>query len=76
MFIPYCDESIDLLYMTLNFIVFCRVTSEDEISMNFFTVLGPIGWRTYLWIRMISHVTRLHIHSVDVVSQLERGWCP
>jgi hypothetical protein len=26
--------------------VFCRVTSEDVISMNLFTVLGIIGRRT------------------------------
>jgi hypothetical protein len=46
MFIYCCDESIDLLYMTLTFNVFCKVTSEDVILMNLFMILGPIGRRT------------------------------
>jgi hypothetical protein len=58
--------------MTLTFNVFCRVTSEDVISMNLFTILGPIGRTTlrfcYHWIRMIYHVTTFRIHYVGVVS--------
>jgi hypothetical protein len=38
MFIPYCDESIDFIYMTLSYNVHCRVASEDVISINLFTV--------------------------------------
>jgi hypothetical protein len=75
-----CDESINFIFMTLTYNVFCRVTSEDVISMNLFTVLETIGWTTerycYLWISMIYHITTLHIHSVSVVSQLNRGWYP
>jgi hypothetical protein len=31
--------------MTLTYNVFCRVTSEDVILMNLFTILDPIGQR-------------------------------
>jgi hypothetical protein len=32
--------------MTLNYNAFCRVTSEDVISMSLFMVLETIGWMT------------------------------
>jgi hypothetical protein len=55
----------------------CKVTSEDLISMNLFTVLEIIGQMTkiycYLWIPTIYYVTTLYTHSVSVVSQLDRG---
>jgi hypothetical protein len=38
-----CVESIHLICMTLDYNVFCRVTSEDVISMSLFMVLGTIG---------------------------------
>jgi hypothetical protein len=38
-----CVESIDLIFMTLDYNVFYRVTSEDVISMSLFMVLGTIG---------------------------------
>jgi hypothetical protein len=75
----YCDESIDFIFTTLVYNVFCRIRSDDVISMSLFTVLGTIGRMTwsfcYLWILMIYHVTMLRIHSVSVVSQIDRGWC-
>jgi hypothetical protein len=46
MLIPCCDESIDFIYMTLTYNVLYRVTNEDVISMNLFTVLGVIGQKT------------------------------
>jgi hypothetical protein len=46
MFISFHDESIYFIFMTLSYTVFCRVTSEDVISMNLFTVLEIIGRMT------------------------------
>jgi hypothetical protein len=66
-----CDESIDFIFMTLDYNMFCSVISADVISMSLFTILGTIGQMTYsycyLWILMIYHVTTLRIHSVSVV---------
>jgi hypothetical protein len=43
----YCsDESIDFIFMTLAYNVFCRIVGEDVISMNLFMVLGTIGRTT------------------------------
>jgi hypothetical protein len=41
-----CVGSIDLICMTLDYNVFYRVTSEHEISMSLFMVLGTNGWMT------------------------------
>jgi hypothetical protein len=41
-----CDESIDFIFMTLDYNMFCRAISEDVISMNLFMVLGTIGRMT------------------------------
>jgi hypothetical protein len=75
----YCVGSIYLICMTLDYNMFCRVTSEDVISMSLFMVLGTIGRMTwsycYLWTLMIYHVITLQFHSVSVVSQPDRGLC-
>jgi hypothetical protein len=42
----FCDESIDFIFMTLDYNMFCRAISEDVISMNLFMVLGTIGRMT------------------------------
>jgi hypothetical protein len=42
----YCVESIDLIYMTLDYNMFCWVTNEDVILMSLFMVLRTIGRMT------------------------------
>jgi hypothetical protein len=43
MFIPCCDESVHFIYMILTYNVYCKVTSEDVVSINLFMIQGPVG---------------------------------
>jgi hypothetical protein len=58
--------------MKVTYTVFCRAINEGVISISLFTVLGPIGPKTYTYychlIWMIYHVTTLYIHFVNVLS--------
>jgi hypothetical protein len=76
---PCYVGSIDSIFLTLDYNVFCGVTSEDVISMSLFMVLGTIGRMTksysYPWTPTIYHVTTLRFHSISVVSKPHRGLC-
>jgi hypothetical protein len=66
-----CDLSIDFIFMTLDYNVFCRVISKDVILMSLFIILRTIDRKTkiycYLWIPPIYHDTMFRIHAVGVV---------
>jgi hypothetical protein len=60
MFIPYCDKSIDFVYMTLTYNVFCRVTSECDFNE---LVYGPRShWPEELEILLSLHSDDLPCH--------------
>jgi hypothetical protein len=75
MFIPYCDESIDFIYVTLIYNVFCggnkQVCDFNEL------VYGPrCHWSEDLEILLSLDFITTRIYSISVLSQLDRGWCP